>query len=290
MPHIRKAKPEDLRFSARNRKSEKRRRSFRILGRWGIWILLAGIGLALVAGVFIGLRTLLITDNEHFSLRKINITVYGEKSFSTEEIRQQLREIGIIEHNINLFDVSLTRVRKELLQKQVSANQVEVMRQLPGTLNIIIRQRDAVAQLLKEKGLLLDRSGLVIPRSRDPRTWELPIITGLRRGSELRPGMQLEDPLAGTARELVLLTRSTPYASMLNINLIQLDHSAQALKVYVAQRQPFREGACIVLPGDITKIKTALKRLLVIFQERKEGNQPISFVDATYKINIPVRP
>ena len=262
----------------------------KMLARWGAWAILLALGAALTTGVVYGLNEVFFTRNDHFRLRTIDITIYGDRSFSEETIRQQLRQMGVVENNVNLFEIDLARIRKKLRAEQVSVNHVSVRRHLPGTLKVIMRQRDAVAQLLYEKGLLLDRAGMVIPDSSDPRTWTLPIITGLRSGSELHPGMKVEDPLGNAALDLILLMRSEPYASMMDINLVQIDYSAKALKIYVQEHPPFREGACVVLPAENKAMRQALKRLRAIAAERRKGKQPIRFVDATYKINVPVRP
>ena len=172
MARRKKNRRDNLRFgSTRSRKQEKRVQMLRLLTRWGVLIGLCCLALAFLVGAWFGLRALLFTGNDHFQVRKIEIVIYGDRgSVSSEVIREKLRELGVIEKNVNLFDIDLPEIRSALLKSQVSLSRVLVKRKLPDTLRVEVRQRDPVAQLYYRKGLLLDRSGLIPPESNNRTT------------------------------------------------------------------------------------------------------------------------
>jgi cell division protein FtsQ len=272
----------------RSRKQQKREQLLYGFGRWLIFGVAAILAIALLSGIFVGLRHLLFYRNPNFQLRSVELNIYGD--LKREQVREKLSNMGIAPGTANIFAVDLGELRRELEQWHVLVKRVTVSRRLPGTLIIDLYERHPVAQLLAPKGRLIDSQGLILPARNDPRFWLMPIITGVKDAGELQIGATLDDELAQGALKLLELTSTESYGRFLEINLIQLDYAGKSLKVFLRERPPFREGACVVLPAGERKMKAALNRVTVIAKERLRGRQSTGFIDATYEVNIPTRP
>ena len=278
---------QNLRFSSSRGQKEYER--FRLLVRYSAWLLILLAVIALFAGGVIGLWQVLIVRNDHFTLKNIKVNVYGD--LKADKVRRQLQESGIEPYETNLFEFDLEKVRHIISQSYVSLNRVQAERELPSALVVDIYQRDPVAQLVQRRGKLIDSNGLILPVRQSSHTWSLPIITGIPHPDKIKVGREVDDKLVTTALELLKTVRTDSFhREYLTINLIQLDKSAEALKVYVGQKRPLREGACLVLPGNREKLKPALYRIRKIIEHRARRSIPITFIDATYEINVPVKP
>ncbi|MCF7854382.1 MAG: FtsQ-type POTRA domain-containing protein [Candidatus Pacebacteria bacterium] len=288
MTKKRKNRSRSVRFSANTDRGRNKGRGWQVFLRYAIWALSACAVVALFVLTLYGLKLFLFVRNPHFRLRDSEITVYGD--LTPPQIREKLAEWGIEPRRTNLFEVDLRDLRERLEDWHVLVQRVRIGRRLPGTLVIDVYERYAVAQLLGPNGRLIDGGGLVLPARRDPRTLTLPIITGIPEAHELKIGQIAQDKMIDSALRLLELVDTEVYGRYLKVNLIQLDRSADALKVYLNERRPFREGACIVLPAEKGEMETALQRVHVIIQERLQGNQRTGFINATYKVNINARP
>lgn len=281
-------KSAELRFSNSRRRSSEGTAG-RFIFRCLVWSLIAGM----IAGAFIGggvgLWHILVLNNDHFTLREIDIEVYGD--MQTDEIKEIVQTMGAVPYEVNLFALSPGEIRKELEESKIAVKRVVVKRNLPATLEVTVYQRDPVAQLFHRRGELIDRSGLVIPGEQDAGSWSLPIITGIPEPGKIKPGHKAEHKLIQASLEVLKRVRTDSFFNRyLKVNLIQIDATAKTLKVYVGARRPFKEGSCIVLPGDREELSSALEKVREIIEDRSRRSTDITFIDATYQINIPVRP
>lgn len=275
-----------LRFSG-ERRVQRRRRWRRAGGRALIW-LAAVAGLVLVvAGLLWGARQTLFVQNDFFVVRQVQIRVFGNLKESV--VLAEVKAFGVDPGVSNLFAVDLGELREHLTD-HVLINRAVASRHLPDELWIEVYERRPVAQLLAPRGKLLDSRGLVLPVRSDMRTLLLPIITGVRNAGTLTVGSVSPDPLVAASLRLLQLKGTESYGKYLDINLIQLDYAQDTLKVFVRKQPPFREGACIILPADERLMVDALRRVEVIVRQRRQGRQTASFIDATYEINVPIRP
>lgn len=279
---------ETLAFSGTSRLRERHLAVMRRVTRWAAWgvIVVAFVGASLA--VIGGARYLLFMRNPHFTLRRVEVVVFGQ--LPKGRVLGQLRDFGVRVGESNLFRLDLADLRRQLVAGDVMVSQVGMGRILPGTLVVEVYERNPVAQLVSQQGKLLDEGGLILPERNDPRTWRLPVVTGIRGSGDLPVGTRMDDGLVDAALLLLRLVATEPYGRNLDISLIQLDYGKEMLKVYLGARGPFREGACVTVPAREKELREALRRVEVIVRERERGQQTISYIDASYKINVPVRP
>jgi cell division protein FtsQ len=185
-------------MAAKRRKIPKRyysktrnKASKKMVARRGLVILLlAVLALALVFGIFAGLKytgSLFLSRNPKFELRMINITTDGRL------LPEQLCEYAGLQTGTNLFSVDFENLRRKLEEVPL-VESVTISRKLPDTLTINVIERVAMAQIRwnsRALPFLLDRHGVVLPMTRSGQS--LPLIEGLKQEA-MRPGDRVEKP------------------------------------------------------------------------------------------------
>jgi len=245
---------------------------------------------AAVVGSVYGLgrtfRRILLTGNPHFTCRQIRVTTDGR--LRPAEIRQLVRESGVHEGETNLFAIDLRRLRERIRRTSPLVREVQLIRRLPDTLEVRVAEREPVAQLLRTGGRLLDEKGVILPPRPDEDVALLPILVGVRNAHRLPTGATMRDELVQGALRLVTLIRTEGFDREIDPILIQLDYARKRLVCYVHPKSCFRKNAMVILP--IKDIRTALWRVQQIARERARAHQTIGYIDATYEINVPIRP
>jgi len=257
------------------------------LARLAFWALVASAaGAVVVAAVWSAQHTLL-SGNPHFTLRQFEVTVTGQ--LARPEVLTMLAQYGVEADATNLFDIDLHRLRADLLNDESGLiDDATVSRRLPDTLVVAIYERQPVAQLIKQRGKLIDSDGWILPPRYDATSLGLPVITGIKSARELTEGQQTDDTLVIAALELLHLCAVKPYGPWFDIALINLDYAREArLHVYLRERGIFSDRARIILPAE--GLEDAMSKVEDITRERTRARQPTSFIDATYEVNIPVR-
>ncbi len=263
-------------------------RFFRISIRCLAWIVLF-VFLALSTwGLGVGFHHLFFANNPHFTIKSLNIDIYGD--INESQVRRFLEENNVILDQTNLFDLDLGKLHRAFTEWKVPVKHVRLMRRLPKTLAIRIFEHEPVAQLRSPGNFLVDTNAMVLPPQPRRNVRYLPIITPVR-GTDFKTGLQLDDTMLNAALFLLAqIAREREYNELLNPRIIALDYeSHNRLTVILRARGPFCEGAKVVLPADEKKMKKALRRVKKIAAERLNAKQITGFIDATYEVNIPVR-
>lgn len=117
------------------------------------WFLGLVLGVFLVAGV-----CYVIYFTDVFVLKEIKVS--SNKRVDKEEI---LNLTGL-KGGERIFSLSLKELRKKILSNR-NIEDVTIVRRLPGTLEIIVKEREPLAILEKDnKGYLIDRKGEILDR------------------------------------------------------------------------------------------------------------------------------
>ena len=138
------------------------------------WLLCLAMAFGTLILLVSGMRLLLLSSNQQFVLKDINIQ--GNTSLiSNEEINNVLQKQGVIENKINLFQVSPKQVRKNL-ESHPAVHEVLVERVMPYSLNIQISEKQASAQFIRDgKMYLLSSDSTLLPAGDMNRNY-LPLI------------------------------------------------------------------------------------------------------------------
>lgn len=275
-----------LEFSPAKRARQERSEKVRLVGSACVIFLLLG---GILASIFLlnwAFDALLFSKNPSFTLRHLEIRSNGV--LKPESIQADLLELKVEEGGSNLFALDLADIRERLKAENVLVKEVEFRRVLPATLKVSIHEPRPIARL--QTGVLLSRESLALPPRQGGWTVDLPMLVGFKNRGSLDVGDLFDPPMVLASLRFLSLVNVDPRAEFLKPLLIQPDYGEKSLKIYLAAAGPFREKAQLVLPANEDEMSQALDRMHVIVQERNKARQPISFLDATYKKNVPVRP
>jgi cell division septal protein FtsQ len=169
----------------------------------------------LCVAIYLGLRegaNRFFFENSDYRLRTIEVQTDGTLQ------REQILEMAELHEGENIFQVNLGRVH-DTLQRLPQVDEAEVVRKLPGEIDIHIIERKPVAWITGEKDIsdpfvseaafLVDSRGVLMKEKKLlPEYLGLPLISGCSSES-LEAGKVVESSEAKTALELLRLgTRS----------------------------------------------------------------------------------
>jgi cell division septal protein FtsQ len=173
------------------------------------------LALVLVAGVILGVRfgaKHFFFENPDYQLSQIDIQTDGSLQ------RDQILKATEIREGENIFRVNLAQVR-DRLQQLPQVDEAQVLRKLPGEIDIRITERKPIAWITSDKQIsdpfasdvafLVDARGVLMKEKKLlPEYLGLPLITGCTSES-LEPGKTVESFEGKAALELLRLsTRS----------------------------------------------------------------------------------
>lgn len=173
--------------------------------------LLVALGCALYVGGRVAAKRFFL-DNPDYKLTSIEVQTDGTLQ------REQILNVANISEGENIFRVNLARVH-DRLQDLPQVDQVEVVRKLPGEIDIRIVERKPIAWITDEKQIadpfasdaafLIDARGVLMKEKKLlPEYLGLPLILGCVSQS-LEVGKTVDSPEATAALELLRLsTRS----------------------------------------------------------------------------------
>ncbi|PYI84505.1 MAG: hypothetical protein DME54_13705 [Verrucomicrobia bacterium] len=191
--------------------------------------------LALVAlfcgGGYVGAREAarrFFFDNPDYQLKAIELQTDGTLQ------REQILRTADLREGENIFRVNLARVHDQI-QQLPQVDEVQVVRKLPGEIDIHVVERKPVAWLTNEKEIsdpfvsdaafLVDARGVLMKEKKLlPEYLGLPLILGCSSES-LEPGKIVESPEAKTALELLRLSASSFMQTRFQIREIDLSKS-----------------------------------------------------------------
>ena len=186
-------------------------RNRRILVALSKIALLAAAVIGIVLGVRFGAKRFFF-ENPDYQLSQINVQTDGTLQ------RDQILKATELRDGENIFSVNLAQVRDKL-QQLPQVDEVQVVRKLPGEIDIRITERKPIAWITSDKQIsdpfasevafLVDARGVLMKEKKLlPEYLGLPLITGCASES-LEPGKVVESFEAKAALELLRLsTRS----------------------------------------------------------------------------------
>ena len=171
--------------------------------------------LALAAGVVLGVRygaKHFFFENPDYQLSQIEMQTDGTLQ------REQVLKAADLHEGVNIFSVNLGHVRDQL-QQLPQIDEVQVIRKLPGEIDIKIVERKPIAWITSDKQIsdpfasdvafLVDARGVLMKEKKLlPEYLGLPLITGCTSES-LEPGKIVESFEAKASLELLRLSTAS---------------------------------------------------------------------------------
>lgn len=193
------------------------------------------------------------------------VVVEGNKYTSQEDIYH----IADIPTQVNTFRLRTDDIKERLLHDlRIAA--ADVSRRLPGTVVIVVTERQPVAYIAGRYGFLeLDKSGLIMSVHKNLRQIQVPMITGLRaEGGYV--GDTLEIPAVSQVLHYLALLDESTLNKMSEVNVAQPDkmtaYTVNSVLIHLGNAERLEE-------------KAQLTNRIV-----EEVNQqvPIEYIDLTY--------
>lgn len=197
-----------------------------------------------------------------FEVKKIE--VQGNNQLAKNEI---IKASGLYK-GVNIFKISVKEARANLSAIPV-LKEVIIRRDLPSTISIVVKERQAFALLPVENGFVeIDEQGVFIRKSNKIREG-LPVLTGMQFAAAT-PG----EKIAGQELDKVLKAVGELPPSLV-VRLSEIHFSDGALVLYTAGGVQCRLGS---LRGTAEKGKI----LLQVLDELKGKNKVIEYVDLSF--------
>src|SRR5213596_1803727 len=239
----------------------------------------------IVAAAYLGMREAarrLFFENPDFQLKTIELQTDG-----TLQREQVLKEADLREGE-NIFRVNLARVHDQI-QQLPQVDEVQVVRKLPGEIDIRVVERKPVAWITSEKEIsdpfasdaafLVDARGVLMKQKKLlPEYLGLPLILGCS-GESLEAGKAVQSPEAKTALELLRL--STRSFLQMRFQIREIDISKKyCLLVTDKNRARVTFG--------FNDLQTQLRRLEQFLVYCDDSKQELGTVNLLVQRNIPV--
>src|SRR6266496_5877132 len=245
--------------------------------------------LALVAlfcgGGYVGAREAarrFFFDNPDYQLKAIELQTDGTLQ------REQILRTADLREGENIFRVNLARVHDQI-QQLPQVDEVQVVRKLPGEIDIHVVERKPVAWLTNEKEIsdpfvsdaafLVDARGVLMRQKKLlPEYLGLPLILGCSSES-LEAGKVVESPEAKTALDLLRLSTRSFMQTRFQIREIDVSRSYCLL---VTDKNHTR------VTFGLNDLETQLQRLEQFLVYCDDSKQELETVNLIVQRNIPV--
>ena len=241
--------------------------------------------LVLAVGVVLGVRygaKHFFFENPDYQLSQIDFQTDGSLQ------REQVLKAAELHEGVNIFTVNLGKVRDHL-QQLSQVDEVQVIRKLPGEIDIRIVERKPVAWITSAKQILdpfvsdvaflVDARGVLMKEKKLlPEYLGLPSITGCTSES-LEPGKIVASPEAKAALELVRLSSASFMQTRFQLREIDVS-----------------KGYCLVVSDKnhtrvtfgFENLETQLQRLEQFLVYADDSKQELATVNLLVQRNIPV--
>lgn len=241
--------------------------------------------LALLAGIYVGGRFAakrFFLDNPDYKLSTIDVQTDGTLQ------REQILSVADLREGENIFRVNLAHVH-DRLQELPQVDEIEVVRKLPGEIDLRIVERKPIAWVSSEKQIadpfasdaafLIDARGVLMKEKKLLSEYlGLPVIVGCN-GESLAAGKTVESPETKAALELLRLSSRSFMQTRFQIREIDLS-----------------KGYCLVVTDKnhskvtfgFDNLDTQLQRLEQFLIYSDDAHREIATVNLLVQRNIPV--
>ena len=268
----------DVKVRSRRATQHRVRRAMGVLSRVILVAALVGAG---YAGARAAVKRLFF-ENADFQLKTIELQSDGSLQ------REQVLKAADLHEGENIFNVNLARVH-DRIQQLPQTDEVQVVRKLPGEIDIRVVERKPVAWITSDKEIsdpfasdgafLVDARGVLMKQKKLlPEYLGLPLIVGCSSES-LEAGKVVESPEAKTALELLRL--STRSFLQMRFQIREIDVSkGYCLLVTDKNRARVTFG--------FNDLQTQLRRLEQFLVYCDDSKQELGTVNLLVQRNIPV--
>src|SRR3954454_13909682 len=268
----------DVKVRARKATQHRNRRVVVVLSKFVLTV-------AICAGIYFGARLGMrrfFFENPDYRLATIDVQTDGTLQ------RDQVLKIADLREGENIFQINLAQVH-QVLQQLPQVDEVQVLRKLPGEIDIRLVERRPIAWITSEKQIsdpfqsdvafLIDARGVLMKEKELlPEYLGLPLITGCTSES-LEPGKTVESFEGKAALELLRLSTASFMQTRFQIREIDVS-----------------KGYCLVVSDKnhsrvtfaFDNLEAQLERLEQFLVYADDSKQELATVNLMVQRNIPV--
>jgi len=243
------------------------------------------LGLALCTGAVFGVRfgaKRLFFENPDYRLSQIEVQTDGTLQ------RDQILKAAGLQEGENIFGIDLSQVH-DRLQLLAQVDEVEVVRKLPGEIDLRIVERKPIAWITSDKQIsdpfasevafLVDARGVLMKEKKLlPEYLGLPLITGCTSES-LEPGKTVDSFEAKAALELLRLSMGSFMQTRFQIREIDI---SKGYCLLVSDKNHTR------VTFGFDNLDTQLQRLEQFLVYADDSKRELATVNLLVQRNIPV--
>src|SRR3982751_1080043 len=244
-------------------------------------VLVLALAVGVVAGVRYGAKHFFF-ENPDYQLSQIEVQTDGTLQ------RDQVLKAADLHEGVNIFGVNLGKVRDQL-QQLPQVDEVQVVRKLPGEIDIRITERKPIAWITSDKQIsdpfasdvafLVDARGVLMREKKLlPEYLGLPLITGCTSES-LEAGKTVESFEAKAALELLRLSARSFMQTRFQIREIDL---SKGYCLTVSDKNHSR------VTFGFDNLEGQLERLEQFLVYADDSKQELATVNLMVQRNIPV--
>jgi len=240
--------------------------------------------------IFISFENVFVTRNPYFLLNKhkIKVSVRGELTDLTL-LKLQLEKLleKEVEKNgkVNVAALDLGKLRNSFLELNPQLAQVNVSIHDSNGLNIEVVDKIPVARLQSPRGNIVTESNFVIKSV--AQNLHLPIIIGIKDFKAIRLNEVTHNSGVVSSTKLLKLLSMTNYGMQLDVRFINC--SLDSTLGLILNGADFVTKNCKVIISRKYMDKD-LSRVCLILDTRASAGKNTSFIDASQRSFVPVRP
>ena len=212
------------------------------------------------------------------SLKVAHVMLSGNRIVEANELFQ----LANVKHGSLIYDIDLKAIRKNLMSHYYIKDAI-VERNLPSTIELTVEERNPIALVNRPDPVYLDEDGVILPHSISKALFDLPVLTGVRLGTNVSYGAVVQDSDAHEALEILMAARIVDSELYHLISEIQL-REGHDIVMFTA------EGGVPVIVGE-GNIPDKLARLDAFWNDviRQRGLQNLQYVDLRYDDQVVAR-
>lgn len=207
--------------------------------------------------------------------------------------REQIRKAAGISDTSNLASLDLLHIHDEIL-KNPFIKDVELTRDPPQTLQVVVTERKPIAMLLnvESEDWLLDEDGFVLPATKSSTVHDLPVITGVSDGvheltpgaKKLTPGIRVVNVQVQKGLQALKAIRSMDVELAHLFSEINLDHQRDLI-LYTM------EGGVPVILGSPARLTEKMRAFRAFWENvaMKYDPSSLEYIDLRWKEQVVTR-
>jgi cell division protein FtsQ len=236
----------------------------------------AKVGALILVAAAIGLVFGANTWKSNLKIKQIRVR--GNGIIGVNEIVQLTR----IQPGAYLYKVNLLTIQQNVMSQYYIKDAV-VKRSLPNSIDIRVAERIPLAIINSGETMYLDEDGVVLPRSVANKQLDLPVLSGVTQGENLKLGSMLKQPDVCEALQLLYVMKKVYRTIYHNISEVQLRNGGDIILYSTEGGVPIIYGR-----GDMASKLVRLEKFWDTAVVTR-GPKDLQYIDLRYQDQVVVR-